>query len=240
MIWPQPPKPAEQYVSFSSVRKKLGKNEQGFHPKATKLRQITLLKLTTVSKTLLYITIYILFHGRCLYCGMFKRGLFLTFLTISAFYTHAQQSDFCEAVTTIINDAPEKFRNIRGKTTTANARVGTWECGVKVPGTIASRFVLSGGLFYEGALFQSKSTAGLKDAYDKFKGQLADCLKPMGYAVSYQENFTPGLKDFRKVVYMREVAADASAHTLPAHVTVEVTYNKQVGLYTLVMFIFEH
>jgi hypothetical protein len=194
--------------------------------------------LTIVSQILLYKIIYTFIPLQILYCGMLKTGLLVAFCVISSVITYAQQGDFCDAVTAIIHDAPEQFRNLKGKR--GNQGVASWESGVKIPGTIASRFISSMGLFYEGGLFQAKTMDGLKEAYEKYKTKLGACLTPLGYVTSYQPNFAPGLNELKKVVFMRELTENTTANNAPAHVTLEALYSKQTGLYTVVMFIFEH
>ena len=172
---------------------------------------------------------------------MLNRRFFL-FVILSGFsfyYASGQSGDFCKAVTTIVNDAPNSFRNIRGKAING----GMWECGIKVPGTIASRFVNSMGLFYEGAFFQGRTPDELKTAYEKYKGILKDCLLGHGYVLSETENFYPGLAAYKKLIFMLEEKDDPAIIkplNPPAHVSMEVTYSKEVGKYTLVMYIFEH
>jgi len=150
---------------------------------------------------------------------------------------YSQQSDFCDAVTTILRDAPNRFRNIKGNTITSNETAITYECGIKVPGSIGSRFVVSMGLFYEGAFFQTRKKEELKALYDKYKDLLIACLAPQEYAVTFTPNFYPGLDGYKKVVLMQSTNTDAKA---PAHVTMEATYNKDIKNYTIVIFIFEH
>lgn len=162
------------------------------------------------------------------------------FSLLSSTEATAQDNDFCDAVTTIIKDAPNKFRNIRGNQKAFNASATVWECGIKVPETIGSRFVSSMGLFYEGAFFQSKSKEGLKSTYLKCIGQLDSCLAPLQYKMSMQPNFYPGMDEYRKVVFMPQVDSVSASEKAPPHVTLEATYNKDIKLYTVVMYIFEH
>ncbi len=149
----------------------------------------------------------------------------------------AQSGDFCNAVNTIVRDAPNKFRNIKGVQKESHMNASSWDCGIKVPGTIASRFVASMGLFYEGAFFQTADVAEVRAVYEEHKKELNDCLTAQGYKVSQQDNFYPGMKDYKKLVFMPD---DPKAKVPPPHITMEATYNKTVGKYTVVMYIFEH
>ena len=170
---------------------------------------------------------------------MFLKKALLFLLIVLPFSRNArgQQGDFCNAVSTILRDAPNKFRNIKGKLQEANANATMWASGVQVPGTIGSRFVFSMGLFYEGALLQTKNKADLKAVYDKYRGLLNDCLAPQGYKVTLSNNFYSGLAEYKKVVFMLDAKDEPKP---PAHVTMEATYNKDVDKYTVVMYIFEH
>jgi hypothetical protein len=184
------------------------------------------------------------------FSAMFIKKALLFILVIGCCYAHcySQQGDFCNAITTIIRDAPNRFRNIRGKLIEANASTTLWESGVTVPGTIGSRFVYAMGLFYEGAFFQSKNKDELKAAYDKYKGILNDCLAPQGYIMTQNDNLYHGLSDYKKVVFMLdekdEITQDVKDKTKPlsppAHITMEANYSKDVDKYTIVMYIFEH
>ena len=154
--------------------------------------------------------------------------------------TRAQSSDFCEAVTAVMNDAPNEFRNIRGRMVESNMNSNMWASPVKVPGSLGHRVVQAMGLFYEAAFLQTTNRDDVRPAYDKLKQQLTQCLEPMGYKVSYQENFTAGLGDFKKVVLMKDLQPGLKSEQLPPHATIEVTYSKDVGKFTVVMFLFQH
>jgi hypothetical protein len=114
------------------------------------------------------------------------------------------------------------------------------ESGIKVPGTIGSRFVVSMGSFYEGAFFQTYNKDELKPYYDKYKDLLNACLASQGYVLSQSDNFYPGLADYKKIILMQEPKSDTLVGTPPPHVTMEAAYNKDAKNYTLVMYIFEH
>ncbi len=122
----------------------------------------------------------------------------------------------------------------------ANSNATIWASGIKVPGGIGARFVASMGLFYECAFFQTKNRDEIQAVYDKYKGLLTNCLKPEGYTLSTQPNFYPGLESYKKLVFMPEPTRDAKADSAPAHITLEATYSKEAGQYTIVLFIFEH
>ena len=172
---------------------------------------------------------------------MFVKSFFLFLLVSNLCYNNAySQDDFCNAVTAIIKDAPAKFRNIRGKVIESGQQAIIWDCGIKVPGTIGSRFVVSMGLFYEGAFFQTTNKDELKAYYDKYKELLSACLKSQGYVLSFSDNFYPGLADYKKIVLMPDVKEGTTADSAPAHVTMEAAYNKDLKNYTIVMYIFEH
>ena len=174
--------------------------------------------------------------------ALFMKILLIIFgiLIIHNNTSYAQDDEFCNAITTIINDAPNKFRNICGKEIQRNATATMWASGIKVPGTIGSRFVASMGLFYEGAFFQTGRIDELKNAYDKYRDLLGNCFGPQHYKMSTQPNFYPGLSGYKKVVFMPEVDSATAPAKAPAHITFEATYNKDIKLYTLVMYIFEH
>ena len=150
----------------------------------------------------------------------------------------AQDSDFCDAVATIAADGPNQFRNIRGKKTAENVSATTWETGVKVPGSIGARFVASLGLFYECAFIQTKDKEAAGKTYHQYKQILTNCLAPQGYTTTLQPNFFPGMADYKKVVFMPKPSPTDTIP--PSHITLEATYNKTVGQYTVVMYIFEH
>jgi hypothetical protein len=180
-----------------------------------------------------------------------KRFVFLALVACTFFSTaYSQNDDFCKAVMAIVNDAPNSFRNIKGAPLKGS---GMWECGIKVPGTIASRFVYAMGLYYEGAFFQTKNKEDLKGAYEKYKEILSACVSAKGYTMTAVDNFYPGLGNYKKLIFMREEKEDeviAKPKTKsaskpkqplpPAHFAMEVDYSKEVGKYTIVMFIFEH
>ena len=151
---------------------------------------------------------------------------------------YGQGGDFCEAVQTIANDGANRFRNIRGKKNGDNATSTMWESGIKIPGVISARFVASLGLFYEGAFIQTKDKEAAGKVYQKYKQTLSDCLIPEGYTMSLQPNFYPTLSEYKKVVFMPKPHPTDTIP--PSHITLEATYSKTVGLYTVVMYIFEH
>jgi len=153
----------------------------------------------------------------------------------------AQQAEFCDAVTTILRDAPYRFKNIRGKEQPAANDVLSWQTGITVPGTIGSRFVSAMGLFYEGAFFQSPAITQVGAYYEKVKNGLNTCLSPLGYKMSFSDNFSPGLSAYKKVMFMLEPTGNESPNAkAPAHVTLEALYNRDIKKYTVVMYIFEN
>ena len=95
------------------------------------------------------------------------------------------------------------------------------------------------GLFYESAIVQSGTTEGLKSAYEKYKKMLDGCLSGKGYRPGTTDNFNPGLSDFRKVTFMPIMSDDPAKPVAQGHVSMEVDFNKNIGVYTLLILIFE-
>jgi len=171
----------------------------------------------------------------------FKKAILFLLLSFLAFSNASGQEDeFCDAVTAIMRDAPNRFRDIKGKMTHSDRAYLIWESEIKVPGTISSRFVNSMGVFYEGAVFQSKTIDGLQTAYNKYTEMLSKCLTPLGYSQSRSPNFNTGLEDLKKVAFLAEMKENSQPNNVPPHVALEATYNKQIGYYTIVFYIFEH
>ncbi len=118
-----------------------------------------------------------------------KTNLFLLLFYICSISAYGQD-DFCDAINTIIRDAPNQFRNIKGNLINTSSNAIIWSCGIKVAGTINSRFVSSMGLFYEGAFLQTKNKEDVKFNYEKYKTMLSDCFLKEGYKLSLQDNFS--------------------------------------------------
>jgi len=154
--------------------------------------------------------------------------------------TYAQSGGYCDAVNTILKASETKFKNIQGKMMEMNATATMWASTVKLPGSIGYRIVNSMGFFYESAVLQTTNKNEIKPIYDEYKKKLSECLTPQGYEISYQENFIAGLGDYKKIVYMKKVKEDTPLEELPPHVTMEVTYSKEVGKFTVVIFLFNH
>jgi len=171
---------------------------------------------------------------------MYYKAFVLLMLAVLSFGRLLAQDDFCDAIGAILHDAPGKFRNIRGKLKESNANATIWDCGVRVPGTIKSRFVASQGLFYEGGFLQTANKDEVKGVYDRCTALLSQCLLPQGFKMTTQPNFYAGLGAYKKVVFMQELPASAPVGPPPAHIALEATYSKELGIYTVVMFIFEH
>ncbi len=167
-----------------------------------------------------------------------RRFFFVIVLVISAGSAAFAQDEFCEAVNAIIMDAPNQFRNVRGNAMGARGEI--WASSIKVPGTISSRFVYAMGLFYEGGFFQSKDISKLRPVYEKYIRLLNECLSQQGYKMTSQPNFNPGLEAYKKQVFMLPERMSSASAGAPSHITLEATYSKTVGYYTLVMYIFEH
>jgi hypothetical protein len=170
---------------------------------------------------------------------MKRKVLTLFALCMAARFAYCQNG-FCDGVKAIMNDAPNRFKNVRGKVLDARPGAGMWASSIKVPGMISERFVSSMGNFYEGAIFQAATKEGIGDAYEKAKAAVNECLAPLGYKVSYQDNFYPGMSDYKKVVYMQPITADTKIGSEPAHATIEAQYSKDTRSYSVVMFIYEH
>ena len=115
----------------------------------------------------------------------------------------------------------------------------TYKCGITVPGTINSRVVIAMGVFYEGALYQSKSTEGLSVQYYRYKKMLEECLSGKGFSTRQIDNFYPGLEEYKKVMFMPTAADGKGYRKGVGHVAMEVDYNKSSKLYTLIFYIFE-
>ena len=150
------------------------------------------------------------------------------------------QDDFCEAVSVILKDAPNQFRNVHGNPTQTSVGLKIYKTAIIVPGTISSRFVASQGLFYEGALCQSKNLDTIKKSYIRYKKQLEACLSPHGLNMKLNDNFYPGLSEYKKVVFLPAYNVKEGVKSLKGHVTMEVDFNKESGIYTLIFYIFEH
>ncbi len=166
--------------------------------------------------------------------------LLLHFAILGHVTAKAQSGGFCDVVNTILKESDSKFKNIQGKMMEMNATATMWASTVKLPGSIGYRIVNSMGFFYESAVLQTTNRNEIKPIYDEYKKKLSECLRPQGYEISYQENFTAGLSDYKKVVYMKKVKEDTPLEELPPHVTMEVTYSKEVGKFTVVIFLFQH
>lgn len=149
----------------------------------------------------------------------------------------AQQSDFCSAVSVILKDAVDHFRNVRHPDPENIASGTTYKCTIPVPGVSVARFIAATNLFYEGALKQAKTADELKPEFDKYKEWLNACLSSKGYIMREVPNRNPGLEKYKKVMFM----ADFSQNGPPAigHVTLDIDYNKISGLYTILLYIYE-
>jgi len=152
----------------------------------------------------------------------------------------AQNSDFCDAVQIIMRDAPNQFRDICGKEVSNSMFAIVWESGIKLPGTIAARFVYAKGLFYEDALLQTRNKQDIMPVYNMYTNMLDSCLMPLGYVPVDIENANPGLEGYKKIAWFDEQVQDTSSKTIPPHVALEVTQTNEKDLFTLVLFIYEH
>ena len=173
---------------------------------------------------------------------MFRSRIFFFTLIFLAGYNsvEAQSTDFCEAVTAILRDAPNQFRNVHGSLKESNSAASIFKTNIIVPGTINSRFVSSMGLFYEGAIFQTRDKNALRSVYEQYKARLDTCLSAQGFNMRTTNTFYAEIEEFKKVIYMVNFKPDDDIKKLPGHVTLEVDYNKERGAYTLSFYIFEH
>ena len=174
---------------------------------------------------------------------MFLKQLLLTTATVASCTFAQAQVTFCEAVNSILADAPEGFQHIKGRMMESNMNATMWASTIKLPGSIGYRLVQSMGLFYEAAIFQSSDKEKIQPYYEEYKQKLADCLGPKGYKMSMQDNVTAGLGDFKKVVFLKDIGdpkEGATLKDLPPHVTMEVLYNKDKGGFSVVIFLFQH
>lgn len=152
----------------------------------------------------------------------------------------AQDGNFCDAVKAVLNDAPSGFSHVHARAFESNQNAMMWPATLKIPGAKACRVVKSMGLFYEAGMLQTSDKEKLEPVYKKYRDMLTDCLGPLGYKISYQPNFTAGLGDLKKVVFMKEIPENLTVAELPPHVTLEAMYSKDVGGFTVVMIVFDH
>jgi len=155
-------------------------------------------------------------------------------------FAHAQDADFCDAVKAVLNDAPSGFSHVHARVFESNQNAMMWPATLKIPGAKACRVVKSMGLFYEAGLIQTSDKDKLEPVYKKYRDMLADCLAPLGYKISYQPNFTAGLSELKKVVFMKDIPENLTVAELPPHLTLEAMYSKDVGGFTIVMIVFDH
>ena len=169
-----------------------------------------------------------------------RKAFILLILCITGWLvTQAQNSEFYRSVKTIMHDAHDGFRNIMGKEVSNSYFAVVWDCQIKVPGTIASRFVNAKGMYYEGALLQTRDTSDIRPVYNHYVHLLDSCLNPDGYKTNWLDNFYPGIENFKKVAYIID-DDNTPIKMRPPHVALEVTHLKEKGLYTLILYIYEH
>lgn len=175
-------------------------------------------------------------------CGMLLKRLFTVLSIAIATNASAQlrMTNFCEGIDTIMKEAPTGYKNIMARMMESNVTGTMWASTIKIPGAIGYRIVQSMGMFYEAAFVQSTNKDDLTPVYAEYKDKITKCLESKGYKLSSQENFTAGLSDFRKLIWMIPPKEGMKADELPPHVTMEATYNKDIGKFTIVMFIFQH
>lgn len=157
---------------------------------------------------------------------------------LSAFTAGAQARDsFCVALHDVLADAAHQFVLTKGPATDANETAVKWDCNIPIPGVISARVVAAMGLFYEGALCQSKSIDDVRAVYNKYKAAIDGCLLGDGYKLTSVDNFNKGLEDFKKRIYMLP-PTDADVNP-PPHVSMEVDYYKPTGIYTVILYVWE-
>lgn len=150
----------------------------------------------------------------------------------------AQPENFCKTLDTLVADAANKFTLARDSMVYANYEGLAWLSKIKLPGVVAARIISVQGLYYEGALFQTKKPEEMQAAYNRYKDLVSSCLAPKGFEVSYGPNFAKGLEDYRKIVYMPGLKEDDNPSSPPPHVALEVGYYKTDGTYTLILYVY--
>ncbi len=163
----------------------------------------------------------------------------LLFLALSCTVS-AQTNSFNESLAVIMRDAPNQFKNIKGKIISNSQFSIVWDCGIKIPGTIASRFVYAKGTFYEGALLQTSDIKDIGAVYQHYINLLDSSLSPLGYTRSESDNFFSGLELYKKVAFLPTIKPGTHIENAPPHLALEVTGSKEKGQYTVVLFIYEH
>lgn len=155
-------------------------------------------------------------------------------------HSYAQDDGFCNATQVILRDAPNEFRNIKQNVYEKNATATFYRSGIKLPGALQSRFVSSMGLFYECALVQNQDLNALQAPYEQFRTILQECTATLGYHMVSIKNFNAAMSAFPKLNFMPDISDANSVHDLPGHITLEVDYNKDRKIYTLLLLIFQH
>lgn len=168
---------------------------------------------------------------------MLKKILFLILFIIPTVLTRAQPQGFCDGIDQLVRAAPNSFKSVKDSVLKINERGIVWGCKVKIPGVIAGRIISIMGLRYEGAVFQSKNLDEVKQAYDTYKGYLDGCLLNRGYKLSYGDNFYKGLESYKKLVYISDKGGDTAP---PPHISMETDFTKQTGMYTIVLYVWQH
>lgn len=167
-----------------------------------------------------------------------KKLLILCILFVCATqYANAQQSDFCAAVSVILKDAVNHFRNVHHPEPDKINGEAIYKCTIPVPGISVARFIMAKNVFYEGALKQGKIADELKPEFDKYKTWLSACLTGKGYVMREVPNRTPGLEQYKKVMFIADFSQDGPPAA--GHVTLDIDYNKISGLYTILLYIYE-
>ena len=166
------------------------------------------------------------------------KNLLLLCLYILPLHMLAQTDKFCSDLETIIKDAGTGFKNTKDTVLNINAAGIAWGCKVKIKGVMKARIISAMGIRYEGALYQTKAIEDIQLVYDEYKKILRSCLAPKGYEVSSVDNFYPGMKAYKKIMYTQPMKDENAP--IPPHVSMEVDYLKQNGTYTIVLYVWQH
>lgn len=168
---------------------------------------------------------------------MFKRIFPALLLVCTTSLLHAQDGDFCGAITAILRDAPSQFRDVRSPEPDNSEGNVMYKCQIKVPGTFIARFVQAMGLFYEGGIKQARTAEELQPEFEKYKAMLNQCLSEKGYIMREVPNHNKGMEQFKKILFMPDFKSGDTPS--PGHAALEINQNKMTGLYTLIVFIYE-
>lgn len=145
----------------------------------------------------------------------------------------------CGTLMQLINDAANDFEKAKGKVIESIASGTRWTSTTGVPGAITSSLTHSATKWqYEGIVYQGNSKDDVKEAYEKYKGTLDNCLASKGYVVSSNKNTSPKLENYPEYKYTRgndksSVAAKEGKHNPRAAVNVEYTAGADIYVVTV-------